>query len=98
MPVSDGRPMRSCNRSQKTKVEYICLRKAGPFPHPRTTTDPTTALLQKTKPAVTHLHISMSAGDDVNAVAILFVLKDASVVLGCENEQQVLTLTLKPKK
>lgn len=47
---------------------------------------------------LTHLHIAVSTGNDVNALPILFVLQDAGVVLGCENEQQVLSLTLQLKQ
>ena len=36
----------------------------------------------------------MGTGDDVNALPVLFVLQDAGIVLGCEDEQQVLALTL----
>lgn len=47
---------------------------------------------------LTHLDIPVSTGNDVNALPILFIFQDAGVVLGCENEQQVFSLTLGKKK
>lgn len=43
---------------------------------------------------VTHLDVPVGTSDDVDALPGLFVFKDAGVVLGCENEQQVFALAL----
>lgn len=40
----------------------------------------------------------MSTSDDVDALSVLFVLQDAGVVLGCEDEEEVLALALKDNK
>ena len=40
----------------------------------------------------------MGTGDDVNALPVLFVLQDASVVFGRENEQQILAFALQSKQ
>lgn len=40
----------------------------------------------------------MGTGDDVDALPILFVLQDAGVVFGSENEQQVLAFALQSKQ
>lgn len=47
---------------------------------------------------LTHLDVAVGTSDDVNALPVLFVFKDAGIVLGCENEQQVFALTLSKKK
>lgn len=43
---------------------------------------------------VSHLDIAMGTGDDINALPILFILQDAGIVLGCEDEQQIFAFTL----
>lgn len=40
----------------------------------------------------------MGAGDDVDALPVLFVLQDASIVFGRENEQQILAFALQSKQ
>lgn len=47
---------------------------------------------------ILYLDIPMSTRDDVNALSILFVFQDASVVFGSENEEEILALTLKDEE
>lgn len=45
-----------------------------------------------------YLHVSVSAGDDVDAVSVLLVLQDTGVVFSGQNEQKIFALTLHIKQ
>lgn len=47
--------------------------------------------------AAPHLDVAMGSCNDVDALAALLVLQDAGVVLGCQDEQQVLALPLETR-
>ena len=48
--------------------------------------------------SIMYLNIPMSTSDDVNALSILFVLQDACIVFGREDEEKILALTLKDRE
>ncbi len=45
-----------------------------------------------------YLHVSVSAGDDVDAVSVLLVLQDTGVVFSGQDEQKIFALTLHIKQ
>ncbi len=45
-----------------------------------------------------YLHVSVGAGDDVDAVSVLLVLQDTGVVFSGQDEQKIFALTLHIKQ